>query len=654
MTAVEEGAVIRPVPEWARERSVIGDYLRWLESERGLSFEGYDDLYAWSVDDLDAFWQSIWDYFGVLAHSPHTAVLGDAAMPGAQWFPGATLNYAEHAVGAWRDPQGLALIERSQTRGPRETTRGQLAEQVARARAGLQRLGVGRGDRVVAYLPNITETAIAYLATISLGAVWASCAPEFGHRAIVDRFSQIDPKVLLVVPGYVYGEKAIDRTAEVAEIRAGLPTVEHVVVVPYGDGEVPDATTWDELTSLPAEPAYEAVPFDHPMVVLFTSGTTGKPKAIVHCHGGLLVEQLKSQGLSWDLREGSRLLWFSTTAWMLWNTVISALLHGAASVLIDGNPMHPDPGQQWRWAAETRATLVGVSPGYVLASRKAGIEPARDFDLAAVEQIGCAGAPLATEGFVWLVEQFGQDVLLNVGSGGTDVCTGLVAASPLQPVYAGEMSGAVLGVAAAAYDPFGHEVVGDLGELVITRPMPSMPVGFWGDDDGSRYRAAYFDMYPGIWRMGDWARFSERGSVVITGRSDATLNRGGVRLGTADFYGVVEEFPEVVDSLVVHLEDPEGGPGELILYVVLAEGAEPAPDLERRIAAEIRASLSPRHVPDAVRYVPAIPRSRTGKKLELPVKRILLGASPDDVASRDSLLDPTTLDLFLASGGGGQ
>ena len=389
--SVREGDVLRPVPDDARSTTLIGEYVGWLERERSLRFDNYDDLYRWSVDDLDAFWQSIWDFFEVRSHSPHSAVLADARMPGAVWFPGATLNWAEHAVGTWRDPSGLALIERTQTRAPRETTRGELADLVARAAAGLRRLGVERGDRVAAYLPNITETAVAYLATLSIGAVWASCAPEFGHRAIVDRFAQIEPKVLLVVPGYAYGEKVIDRTDEVAEIRAALPSVEHVVLVPYGEGTVPDALTWDELVSEPAELAFEPVPFDHPMVVLFTSGTTGKPKAIVHCHGGLLLEQLKSQGLSWDLREGDRLLWFSTTAWMLWNAVMSALLHGAAAVLTDGNPLWPDLTQQWRWAEETGATLVGLSPGYVMACRKEGLEPTAIADLSAVRQVGEIG-----------------------------------------------------------------------------------------------------------------------------------------------------------------------------------------------------------------------------------------------------------------------
>ena len=643
---VREGDVLRPVPADARATSEIGHYLDWLAHERGLHFEGYDDLFHWSIQDLDGFWQSIWDFYEVKSSSPHTAVLADRSMPGAQWFPGATLNYAEHSVGSWRDPTSIALVERSQTRPSRQTTRGELADQVARARAGLKRVGVVKGDRVVAFLPNITETVVAFLATASLGAIWASCAPEFGTRSIVDRFGQVEPKILLVVPGYVYGTKHIDKRSEVAEIRAALPTVEHVITVPYGEGQIPDSITWDELLSEPAPLEFDPLPFDHPMVVLFTSGTTGKPKPIVHCQGGLLLEQFKSQGLSWDLREGDRLLWFTTTAWMLWTTVVAALLHGAAAVLIDGNPMHPDLTEQWRLAEETSATLVGLSPGYVMACRKAGLKPAKQFDLSRVRQVGVAGAPLATEGFSWITEQLGQGVLLNVGSGGTDVCTGLVAASPLQPVYAGQMSGAVLGCAVYAFDPDGKPVVGELGELVITEPMPSMPVGFWGDSDGSRYRSTYFDTYPGVWRQGDWVRFTEYGSCVITGRSDATLNRGGVRLGTADFYGVVEELPEVRESLVVHLEDAEGGAGELILFVVTTDGLL-TDELRGHIVDTLRTNLSPRHVPDSIRVVRAIPHSRTGKKLELPVKRILLGEDPDTVASRDSLVDPTTLDLFV-------
>ena len=632
---------------WApsTEGTEIGRFLEWLAAERGREFGTFDELHRWSVDDLAGFWGAIWDFFGVRSHAPYERVLGRREMPGAEWFPGALLNYAEHAFGTAEDTDRTAVVAHSQTRAPVELTFGELREQVGRARAGLQRLGVGRGDRVVAYLPNIPETLVAFLATASLGAIWAACAPEFGVRSVVDRFSQVEPKVLLTIAGYTYGDKEIDRRAEVAAIRAELPTVSRTVHVPYGPHGIPAALGWDDLLGEPGELAFEPVPFDHPLYVLFSSGTTGKPKAIVHGHGGILVEHLKNEGLTWDLKPGARLLWFTTTAWMMWNALVSGLLLRASIVLIDGNPLYPDLREQWRLAAETGATGMGASPGFLMACRKEGIEPAREFDLSRLRQVGVAGSPLPPEGFTWVAEQLGPDVLLNLGSGGTDVCTGIVQGSPFQPLYAGEIAGRCLGVAAEAYDEAGNPLVGELGELVITRPMPSMPVGFWGDDDGAKYRAAYFDMYPGVWRHGDWIRFTERGSCVITGRSDATLNRGGVRLGTAEFYRVVEELDEVTDSLVVHLEDPAGGNGELILYVVTRTGLDD--ELTGKIRRALREALSPRHLPDAVVAVPSVPRNLTGKKLELPVKRILLGARPDDVASRDALADPDSLAPFV-------
>jgi acetoacetyl-CoA synthetase len=637
--------ILRPVAPDVRETTEIGRYLGWLAA-RGHVFDDYAALHRWSVTDLDGFWTSIKDFFGVRFHSPAESVVPDPRMPGTEWFPGATLNYAEHALGGPSDD--VAVIAYSQTRDRTELTWGELRDQVARARAGLARLGVGRGDRVVAYLPNLPETVVAYLATASLGAVWASCAPEFGARSVVDRFGQIEPRVLLTVAGYRYGAKDIDRRAEVAEIRAGLPTVEHVVHVPYGDHDLPDALAWRDLLTESA-PGFEPVGFAHPLCVLFSSGTTGKPKAIVHGHGGILLEHLKNHGLSWDLRPGDRLLWFSTTAWMMWNALVSGLLTGASIVLVDGNPLHPDLAWQWRLAAETRATLMGASPGFLMACRKAGLDPAASFDLTALRQIGAAGSPLPAEGYHWVRDVFGAGVLLNVGSGGTDVCSGIVQGGPLQPVVAGEISGPCLGVDAQAFDEHGAPVVGELGELVITAPMPSMPVGFWGDDTGSRYRETYFATYPGVWRHGDWIRFSPEGSCVIAGRSDATLNRGGVRLGTAEFYAVVEELPEVDDSLVVHLEDPAGGNGDLRLYVVLRDGALDAP-LRAKIATALKSALSPRHVPDTITAVPVIPRNRTGKKLELPVKKLLLGARADDVVGPDVLADPTALDHFPARG----
>jgi acetoacetyl-CoA synthetase len=639
--------LLRPVAADVRETTGIGRFLTWLERERGLRFDDYDSLHRWSVDDLDGFWSAVAEFFGVRFPHPPERVVGRREMPGAEWFPGATLNYAEHALGLPEDTDQVAVLGYSQTRDRVELTWGQLRDQVARARAGLQRLGVSRGDRVVAYLPNIPETLVVFLATASLGAVWASCAPEFGARSVVDRFGQVEPRVLLAVAGYGYGSKDVDRREQVAEIRAALPTVEHVVQVPYGADTLPAAVSWDDLLAEPGELVFEPVPFANPLCVLFSSGTTGKPKAITHSHGGLLLEHLKNHGLSWDLGPGDRILWFSTTAWMMWNALVSGLLVRASIVMIDGNPLHPDIRWQWRLAEETGATLMGASPGFLMACRSEGVEPAREFDLSRLRQIGAAGSPLPPEGYRWVAEQFGPQVLLNVGSGGTDVCSGIVQGSPLQPVWAGEISGPCLGVDAKAFDADGKPVVGDLGELVITAPMPSMPVGFWGDADGTRDRDTYFDLYPGVWRHGDWVRFSDVGSAVIAGRSDATLNRGGVRLGTAEFYRVVEELPEVLDSLVVHLEDPAGGNGELLLYVRLRESVELDDALRRRISTALRTELSPRHIPDTITAVPVIPHNRTGKKLELPVKKILLGAAPDDVASRDVLADPTALDAFV-------
>jgi acetoacetyl-CoA synthetase len=643
MTALNAPELLRPV---AADGTEIARFLDWLDRERDLRFADYTDLHAWSVADLDGFWSAVAEFYAVRFATPPQRVLGRREMPGAEWFPGATLNYAEHAVGGPDDE--LAVLAYSQTRDRVELTWAQLRDQVARARAGLARLGVGRGDRVVAYLPNVPETLVAFLATASLGAVWASCAPEFGARSVVDRFGQVEPTVLLTVAGYRYGSKDVDRREQVAEIRAGLPTVRHVVHVPYGPSTLPDALSWAELLAEPGELTFDPVPFAQPLCVLFSSGTTGKPKAIVHSHGGILLEHLKNHGLSWDLHAGDRILWFSTTAWMMWNALVSALLVGASIVMIDGNPLHPDLRWQWRLAEETGATLVGASPGFLMACRSEGVRPAAEFDLSRVRQIGAAGSPLPPEGYRWVAEQFGPDVLLNVGSGGTDVCSGIVQGSPLQPVWVGEIAGPCLGVDAQAFDEEGRQVVGDLGELVITAPMPSMPVGFWGDADGSRYRATYFDTYPGVWRHGDWVRFSEVGSAVIAGRSDATLNRGGVRLGTAEFYRVVEELPEVADSLVVHLEDPTGGHGELLLYVQLRPGVDLDDALRRTIVTALRTELSPRHIPDGIAAVPVVPRNRTGKKLELPAKKILLGAAVDEVASRDVLADPTSLDPFVA------
>ena len=647
--ADQPGTALWTPPADARQSTEIGRYLTWLEHERGRAFPGYDELWAWSVEDLEGFWASIWDYFRVRAHTPYDRVLSERAMPGARWFEGAQLNYAEHLIGSGdEDPDVSAIVAHSQTRDPIELSFGELRAQVARARAGLVRLGVRPGDRVVAYMPNMPETLVAFAATASLGAIWASCAPELGARSVVDRLAQLDPTVLLAVGGYGFRDRWIDRRDEVGVIRARLPTLRHVVGLEYGEHAPSGALPWDDLLAGPGQLEFDPVAFDHPLYVLFSSGTTGPPKAIVHGHGGILLEHLKSHALSWDLGPGDRLQWFTTTSWMMWNSLVSALLRRASAVMIDGDPTWPTLDWQWQLAGLTRPTCMGVSPTFVMASRNAGLEPGPAGRLDSIRTFPLAGSPLPTAGYRYLNEQLPADALLINGSGGTDVCTAIVGGTRIQPVYEGEISGPCLGVAAKAFDPDGNEIVNQLGELVITEPMPSMPVGFWNDPDASRYRAAYFEHYPGVWRHGDWIRFTPRRTCQVTGRSDATLNRGGVRLGTGEFYGVLDDLPEVADSIVVHLEDEGGGPGQLLLFVVLAGGAVLDDELRSTIARSLARELSPRHVPDAVVAVPSIPRTLTGKKLEAPVKRVLAGAAPEQVASLDALLDPTAFDAFVA------
>lgn len=635
---VTAGTVLWEPPVDIRERSRIGRYLAWLESEHGLAFADYAALWEWSVTDLTAFWQSIWDHFAVVGHEPATAVLDSATMPGARWFPGATLNYAENVLRlpGFADDEPVVLAY-SQSREPVTRTAGQLREDVRRVRAGLKARGVGRGDRVAAYAPNIPETYVLMLATASLGAVFSSCAPEFGARSVIDRWSQIEPRVLVTVDGYRYGDKDVDRRAEVAAIRDAIDSIEHVVTIGYLD---PAAGDWDDLTGDdPME--FTAVPFGHPLYVLYSSGTTGLPKPIVHGHGGILLEHLKILALHHDLGPGDRLFWFTTTGWMMWNYLASAPAVGAAIVLFDGNPGWPDLSVLWDLVDTAGITYFGTSAPFLLACRKAGLTPRKT-----LKGIGSTGAPLPPEGWTWVYEAVDPNVQLISLSGGTDVCTGFVGGVPLLPVRAGVITSRILGARVEAYDVFGKPVIGELGELVISAPMPSMPVGFWNDTDGSRLREAYFDVYPGVWRHGDWITVEADGSCVITGRSDATLNRGGVRLGTAEFYSVVEGLPEIADSLVVHLDSPGDPNGELLLFVVLSGGRELDGELRARIARELRAALSPRHVPDAVHQVRAVPRTLSGKKLEVPVKRILTGTPAETAAAKGALADPESLNAF--------
>jgi len=634
------------------ERSRLTEFMRWLETERGLRFSGYEKLWRWSVTDLEAFWASIWDFFEVQADGGYDRVLAGRAMPGAEWFAGTSLNYAEH-VFAGKDDAEPAVLHASELRGLDELSWGELRAQVAAVAAGLRELGVEPGDRVVAYMPNIPEAIVAFLATASIGAVWSSCSPDFGPASVIDRFAQIEPKVLFAVDGYRYGGKDFDRREVLAKLQAAMPSLVRTVVLPYLDPDpdlsaVADATRWDELLAggEGAELAFERVPFDHPLWVLYSSGTTGLPKAIVQGQGGILLEHLKKLHLHVDAHPGDRLFWFTTTGWMMWNFLVSGLLTRAAIVLYDGNPGHPDMSVLWDLAARAGVTMFGTSASYIAACMKAGVEPGVGRDLSRLKAVGSTGSPLSPEGFDWIYKQIGADTWLFSTSGGTDLCTAFVGGTPLLPVYRGELQARALGAAVEAWDEGGNSVIDEVGELVVTEPMPSMPVFFWGDDDGSRYRAAYFEMFPGVWRHGDWIEITSRGTAAIYGRSDSTINRSGIRMGTSEIYRAVLGIDAIVDALVVDVPRP-GTEGWMPLFVVLREGAKLDDGLRREIAKRVREHCSPRHVPDEVFAIAEVPRTLSGKVLEVPVKRILMGTDPRKAASRGSLANPAALDYFV-------
>jgi acetoacetyl-CoA synthetase len=632
-----------PSPERV-ERSNLARYLRWLRERRGLRFGSYDELWDWSVADLDGFWASIWEFFEVGGPAPSPA-LAERRMPGARWFPGAALNHAELSLRRQDDHPALLFGNEDGELGT--VSYAELRRRVAAAAAGLRRLGVAKGDRVAAYLPNVPETVVAMLATASIGAIWSSCAPEFGVSSVVDRFAQIEPKVLVAVDGYRYDGAWHDRRDALAEIRRRLPTLAATVLV--GGSAANGMTAWERLLAhgAGAELAFEPVAFDHPLWVLYSSGTTGLPKAIVHGHGGIALELLKSISLHLDLGPADRFFWFTTTGWMMWNFLVGGLLGGSTVVLYDGSPGHPDMGALWRFAERTGLTYFGTSAAFVLASAKAGVDPAREADLSALHSIGSTGSPLPPEGFAWLYQHVAADVLVGSTSGGTDVCTSFVTSCPLLPVYPGEIQCRALGAKVESFDDQGRPVVGRVGELVVTEPLPSMPLFLWNDPDGERYRDSYFSTWPGVWRHGDWLEITDRGTCIITGRSDSTLNRGGVRTGTAEFYRVVEGLDEVVDSLVVDVSDP-GGEGRLLLFVVLRPEVELDDGLRRRIRAAVRADLSPRHVPDRIQAIAEVPRTLSGKKLEVPVKRVLAGTPVERAVSEGALANPKAIHEVVA------
>jgi len=563
-------------------------------------------------------------------------VLGSRSMPGASWFPGTTVNYAEHAFRG-RSDDALALIAGGEDRPEVEWTWCELRSLTARIATGLRALGVERGDRVVAYMPNIPETAAAFLACASLGAVWSSCSPDFGARSVIDRFAQIEPKVLLAVRGYQYNGRQFDRSSALDAIVDSMPGVQTAVL-----GE----ESWESLTSAEDPLEFDRVPFEHPLWVLYSSGTTGLPKAIVQSQGGILLEHLKMLHLHVDAQAGDRLFWFTTTGWMMWNFIVSGLLTEATVLLYDGSPGYPSLDVLWDFAARTGMTTFGTSASYIGSCIKAEIEPAAGRDLSALKAVGSTGSPLSPEGFRWVYEHVGADTWLFSTSGGTDLCTAFVGGTPLEPVYEGELQARALGAAIESWDPDGKPLIGEVGELVLVEPMPSMPIYFWGDEDGSRYHDAYFDTYPGVWRHGDWIEITDRGTAIISGRSDATINRGGIRMGTAEIYRAVLAVDAIVDALVVDVP-VEGSDAWMPLFVVMREGASLSDEVVAEIRKRVREDCSPRHVPSEVIAVSEVPRTLSGKVLELPVKRILMGTPPEKAAARDSLANPAALDPFV-------
>ncbi|HEU0019439.1 MAG TPA: acetoacetate--CoA ligase [Thermoleophilaceae bacterium] len=667
MSAASTPPILWEPTEELKAGSALTAYMEWLRAERDVAVETYDELWKWSVDEIEDFWASIWDYFDVRAAEPYDAVLGSRAMPGTEWFPGARLSYAEH-VFRDRDDAEVAIRHASELRDLSELTWGELRSLTAQIAGGLRELGVEPGDRVVAYLPNIPEAMAAFFACASIGAVWSSCSPDFGVSSVVDRFAQIEPKVLFTVDGYRYNGRDFDRMDTAAALEREIPSLEHTVLLPYLDsaadaGKLDKGIAFAELLArgegVPLE--FEQLPFDHPLWVLYSSGTTGLPKAIVHSQGGILLEHLKKLNLHLDARAGDRVFWFSTTGWMMWNFLAGVLLTPASIVLYDGSPGHPDLGVLWDLAADAGVTCFGTSAAYIASCMKDGVEPGAGRDLSALRSVGSTGSPLSPEGFQWVYDHVGEDTWLFSTSGGTDVCTAFVGGCALLPVHLGELQARSLGADLHSFDEEGNAVVGEVGELVITQPMPSMPIYFWNDPDGERLHDSYYAMYPGVWRHGDWIEITDRGTAIIYGRSDSTINRGGIRMGTSEIYRAVLEVDEIVDALVVDVPASQSAAARaagvgaddswMPLFVVLRDGAALDDDLKREIARHVRAECSPRHVPNDVYAIAEIPRTLSGKVLEVPVKRILMGTPPEQAAARDSLQNPAALDWFVELAG---
>ncbi len=648
--SVSEGMVLWKPSAETKSQATTTKYINWLEAKKGLSFNDYNSLWQWSVTEIEDFWQSLWEFFEIKASKPFSSILPERKMPGAEWFKGSELNYAEH-VFRHMSRDRPALMFQSEIRPLTEISWDELYRDVSAVRTSLHNMGLKRGDRVAAYMPNIPQTLVAFLACAAIGAIWSSCSPDFGTRSVIDRFKQIEPKVLLAVDGYQYGGKSFDCRAAISELQQSLLSLENTILVPYlqmdaGPGEMDGVLMWDDLKIEGAELLFEQVPFDHPLWVVYSSGTTGLPKGLVHGHGGILVESMKFTGLHMNIHPGERFFWFSTTGWVMWNILQSSLLVGATPILYDGSPAYPDMEVLWQLAEHSKMTVFGASAAYLMACMNADLEPGRRYNLNALKTIGSTGSPLSPEGFGWVYDHVKKDILLGSVSGGTDPCTAFLGCNPLLPVRAGELQCRCLGVSAQAYDESGNSLIGEVGELVITEPMPSMPLHLWNDIENTRYNECYFDMYPGVWRHGDWLKITSRGSGVILGRSDSTINRLGVRMGSSEIYAAVEELEEVADSLVIGFETP-AGQYLMPLFVVLKEGLELNDILKKSINDKIRAALSPRHVPDEIYAIPQVPRTLNAKKLEVPVKKILSGIAVEKAVNIDSMGNPEAIDYFV-------